>query len=36
MTDDAEVNPPMHDEGHDNIFADDDGLDFIINEELEK
>lgn len=26
----------MHDDGHDNIFADDDALDFIIYEELEK
>jgi len=26
----------MHDDGNDNIFADDDALDFIIYEELEK
>ncbi len=26
----------MHDDRHDNIFADDDALDFIIYEELEK
>lgn len=26
----------MHDGGHDNIFADDDALDFIIYEEIEK
>ncbi|MDD3813561.1 MAG: hypothetical protein PHZ02_02855 [Desulfocapsaceae bacterium] len=26
----------MHDDKHDNIFADDDALDFIIYEELEK
>jgi len=26
----------MHDDGHNNIFADDDALDFIIYEELEK
>jgi prephenate dehydrogenase len=25
----------MHDDSHDNIFADDDALDFIIYEELE-
>lgn len=37
MTDDAEVNiHPLHDDRHDNIFADDDALDFIIYEELEK
>jgi hypothetical protein len=26
----------MHDDRHDNIFADDDALDFIIYEEFEK
>ncbi len=26
----------MHDDGHDNIFDEDDALDFIIYEELEK
>ena len=26
----------MHDDKHDNIFADDDALDFIIYEEFEK
>lgn len=26
----------MHDDRHDNIFADDDALDFIIYEDLEK
>lgn len=26
----------MHDDGHDNIFADDDALDFILYEEIEK
>ncbi len=26
----------MHDDKHDNILADDDALDFIIYEELEK
>ena len=26
----------MHDDRHDNIFDDDDALDFIIYEELEK
>jgi hypothetical protein len=26
----------MHDDKHDNIFDDDDALDFIIYEELEK
>jgi hypothetical protein len=26
----------MHDDKSDNIFADDDALDFIINDELEK
>ena len=26
----------MRDDGHDNIFADDDALDFIIYEEVEK
>jgi len=26
----------MHDDKSDNIFADDDALDFIISEELEK
>jgi hypothetical protein len=25
----------MHDDSHDNIFADDDALDFIIYDELE-
>jgi len=26
----------MHDDGNDNIFADDDALDFIIYKDLEK
>ncbi|MBU0663403.1 MAG: hypothetical protein KJ990_02550 [Proteobacteria bacterium] len=37
MTDDAEVNiHSMHEDRHDNIIADDDALDFILYEELEK
>jgi hypothetical protein len=27
---------PMHDDRHDNIFSDDDALDFILYEEFEK